>query len=287
MKKLLLTTLLSLGLFIPVNAFEVTMDYQTDTLIDQQTNVVERALLLNCSEDGRYDITIKPLEGYMVRTDGLVSIPVYNNVFINNTVEDVYMQELTESFLFQGTSFQGAAKNLTAKIKNYGMVPAGIYTLNFQIDAANLDTLETRTSTFNLQFNIPVAQSIDNRGQQAHIKLGAENAFDEVQKITNETSPMIYINSNADWELSLSTDSFVSDAGNYYVRVISASSDNIERLQERVYIMPNKEIILARGKAPTSNGYITVEYSLENKNNKIIRAGNYENKVRYILREKG
>ena len=76
-------------------------------------------------------------------------------------------------------------------------------------------------------------------------------------------------------------------AGNYYIRTVTASANVGERLQERVLLQEGKEIILAKGKAPANNEYVSVEYSVETKDGKFLPAGNYDNKVRYILREAG
>ena len=85
--------------------------------------------------------------------------------------------------------------------------------------------------------------------------------------------------------LSVNANDFGKAAGNYYIRTITASPNVQERLQERVLLQEGKEIILAKGKAPADNQYVTVEFSLEGKDGKIIKAGEYENRVRYILRE--
>ena len=96
---------------------------------------------------------------------------------------------------------------------------------------------------------------------------------------------MIYIRSNTDWILSLDTTDFGDMAGNYFVRTVSASSGVTNRLQERALITPGREIILARGKAPANNEFVSVEFSVENPDGKLIPAGNYQNRVKYILRE--
>ena len=57
------------------------------------------------------------------------------------------------------------------------------------------------------------------------------------------------------------------------------------RLEEKALITPGREIILARGKAPAVNEFVSVEFSVENSNGKIIPAGEYTNRVKYILRE--
>ena len=91
MKKTLITTLLLMTgcLCLKANAGLVVMDYQGDTVVHQ--NSIERNLLINCNDDGAYDIAIRPLEDAMTSSDGKVSIPL-ENVYINNTREDVYMR---------------------------------------------------------------------------------------------------------------------------------------------------------------------------------------------------
>mgnify|MGYP004667197853 FL=1 len=271
------------ALSLPSSASMVIIDYQGDTVVHQQT--VERNLIINSDDDAVYNIAIRPLDDALRRVDGEVAIPL-SNLYINNTREDVYLRYNEYSYIFEGLSMGGVAKNMTAKIRDFGMVPAGTYQINFEVQATDVETGEiAATSTFCLQFLIPTIQEISLHGEVPRIKIGTENAFNKTQKVVNETSPMIYINSNSNWELVLKSDNYNNSIANYYIRTIAASSKVTERLQERVLIIPEQELIIARGKAPSNNEYVTVEYSIENKNGKIIKAGQYENKIKYILRE--
>ena len=107
----------------------------------------------------------------------------------------------------------------------------------------------------------------------------------DLYRIANEISPMIYIRSNTDWILSLDVTEFDDSIGNYYVRTTSASDKVTTRLTEKALIVPDREIILARGKAPAQNEFVAVEFSIENRDGKVIPAGNYMNTIKYILRE--
>ena len=282
MKKILLTTLLMVLGCAAVQASMVIIDYQGETVVRPQS--VERNLIIN-SDGGVYNIAVRPLEDAMRSVDGNVTIPL-SNLYINNTREDVYLRYNEYSNIFDGLSMGGVAKNMTAKIRDFGMVPAGTYAINFEVQATDLETGQiAATSTFNLQFIIPSVQEISLHNEVPRIVLGAEDAFNKSKKVSNETSPMIYINSNCDWELALNADNFGDGAGDYYVRTVSASSGVNERLLERVLLTPGKEIVIAKGKAPANNEYVSVEYSLEGRDKKFIPSGNYENRVKYILRE--
>ena len=48
---------------------------------------------------------------------------------------------------------------------------------------------------------------------------------------------------------------------------------------------PDKEIVIARGKAPANNEYVAVEYSIEGKEGQVLKPGEYTNHMRYILRQ--
>ena len=280
MKKILLTTLLMVLGCAAVQASMVIIDYQGETVVRPQS--VERNLIINSDDGGVYNIAVRPLEDAMRRN---VTIPL-SNLYINNTREDVYLRYNEYSNIFDCLSMGGVAKNMTAKIRDFGMVPAGTYAINFEVQATDLETGQiAATSTFNLQFIIPPVQEISLHNEVPRIVLGAEDAFNKSKKVSNETSPMIYINSNCDWELALNADNFGDGAGDYYVRTVSASSGINERLLERVLLTPGKEIVIAKGKAPANNEYISVEYSLEGRDKKFIPSGNYENRVKYILRE--
>ena len=86
-------------------------------------------------------------------------------------------------------------------------------------------------------------------------------------------------------KLSLDTSDFGETVGNYYVRTTAGSGKVTSRLQERALIVPHREIILARGIAPAVNEHVAVEFSVENPEGKVIPAGSYVNRVKYILRE--
>ena len=283
MKKLLITALFAFCLSAPSEASCVIVDYQGDTVVRQQN--IERNLIINSDDGGVYNIAVRPLDDAVRSSDGKVSIPL-NNLYINNTREDVYLRYNEYSNIFDALTMGGVAKNMTAKIRDFGMVPAGTYSINFEVQATDVDTNQiASTTTFNLQFIVPSIQEISLHGEVPKITVGASNAFEKNKKITNETSPLVYINSNCDWELSVNADNFGERAGNYYIRTVTASANVGERLQERVLLQEGKEIILAKGKAPANNEYVSVEYSVESKDGKFIPAGNYDNKVRYILRE--
>ena len=285
MKKLLITALFAFCLSAPSEASFVIIDYQGDTVVRQQN--IERNLIINSDDGGVYNIAVRPLDDAVRSSDGKVSIPL-NNLYINNTREDVYLRYNEYSNIFDGLTMGGVAKNRTAKIRDFGMVPAGTYSINFEVQATDVDTNQiASTTTFNLQFIVPSIQEISLHGEVPKITIGASDAFNKNKKIANETSPLVYINSNCDWELSVNADSFGDRAGNYYIRTVTASANVGERLQERVLLQEGKEIILAKGKAPANNEYVSVEYSVETKDGKFIPAGNYDNKVRYILREGG
>ena len=283
MKKLLITALFAFCLSAPSEASFVIVDYQGDTVVRQQN--IERNLIINSDDGGVYNIAVRPLDDAVKSSDGKVSIPL-NNLYINNTREDVYLRYNEYSNIFDALTMGGVAKNMTAKIRDFGMVPAGTYSINFEVQATDVDTNQiASTTTFNLQFIVPSIQEISLHGEVPKITVGASNAFEKNKKITNETSPLVYINSNCDWELSVNADNFGERAGNYYIRTVTASANVGERLQERVLLQEGKEIILAKGKAPANNEYVSVEYSVETKDGKFLPAGNYDNKVRYILRE--
>lgn len=282
MKRTLLTMLILVFFCIPTSASMVIIDYQGDTSVYPQS--VERSLIVNSDDGGTYNVAIRPLEDALRSTDGKVSIPL-ENLYINNTREDVYIKYNEFSNIYDSSTMGSMPVIMTAKIRDFGVVPAGTYSINFEVQATSLETQQITSSTFNLQFVVNSSQEINLYNEVPKIVISADNAFNKTQKAINETSPMIYINSNSDWELALNADNFGDSVGNYYIRTVSASSNVGERLIERVLIQPGNEIVIAKGKAPANNEFVSVEYSLESKDGKFIPAGNYENRVKYILRE--
>lgn len=284
MKKLFVTaTIFAMLLGVRAEASMVIVDYQGDTRVRQ--NSIERNLIINSDDGGVYDIAVRPLEDALTSADGRFSIPL-DKVFINNTREDVYIRYNDYSNLFRGITMGGVPQNMTAKVRDFGMVPAGTYNLNLEVQATDVETGAIASmTTFNMQFIVPVIQEINLHGEVPKIKVGAEDAFAKNKRIVNESSPMVYINSNCDWILYANSDDMGETNANYYIRTITASDNVFERLQERVLLQPGKEIILAKGKAPANNQYISVEFSMESKDGEVFKAGNSQNRIRYILRE--
>lgn len=284
MKKFLFTSILTLMLAcVPTDAAIVLLDYFGETHVT--SNNVERTLIVT-SDDGRsYNIAMRPLEEAITNSDGSVSIPL-EYLFLNNTREDVFVKYNEYSNVIWGRTMEEIPRNITAKIKEYGIIPAGIYSINFEVQATDVETNEiVSNSSFNLQFIVPVVHELNTYSNEPQIKVSVEDAFKRNHKIANEISPMIYVRSNTDWVLTLDTTDFDTSIGNYYVRTTTASDKVTSRLQEKALIVPNREIILARGKAPAQNEFVTVEFSIEGSNGNIIPAGNYVNKVKYVLRE--
>ena len=268
---------------VPTDAAIVLLDYFGETHVT--SNNVERTLIVT-SDDGRsYNIAMRPLEEAITNSDGSVSIPL-EYLFLNNTREDVFVKYNEYSNVIWGRTMEEIPRNITAKIKEYGIIPAGIYSINFEVQATDVETNEiVSNSSFNLQFIVPVVHELNTYSNEPQIKVSVEDAFKRNHKIANEISPMVYVRSNTDWVLTLDTTDFDTSIGNYYVRTTTASDKVTSRLQEKALIVPNREIILARGKAPAQNEFVTVEFSIEGSNGNIIPAGNYVNKVKYVLRE--
>ena len=284
MKKLLFTTFISVALScVRADASMVMLDYFGETHVT--SNNIERTLVVNSDDGVAYNIAIRPLEEAVTNFDGSVSIPL-EYLFINNTREDVYFKYNEYSNIFSNTTMDGIPRNMTAKIKNYGIVPAGTYTIMLEVQATDQATGElASTSSFNLQFVVPVVHELNTYSEASKIKIDAATAFDRTKRAVNEVSPVIYIRSNTDWVLSLDTTGFDNSVGNYYVRATAGSGMVTSMLQERALIVPDREIILARGKAPAVNEHVAIEFSVENPDGKIIPAGFYTNKIKYILRE--
>ena len=284
MKKLLLTTIIVFAsLCVPVDATMVMLDYFGETHVT--SNNIERTLIVSSDDGKSYNIAMRPLEEAVTSSDGVTSIPL-EYLFINNTREDVYLKYNEYSNVIWGATTEEIPRNMTAKIKEYGIVPAGVYSITFEVQATDVETQEiVSTSSFNLQFIVPEIHELNTYSNEPQIVVSAEDAFKKDYKIANEVSPMIYVRSNTDWVLTLDTTDFDVSIGNYYVRTTSASSKVTSRLQERALIIPNREIILARGKAPAQNEFVAVEFSVESADGKIIPSGTYTNRIKYILRE--
>lgn len=284
MKKLLLTTIIAFTLAcVPADSAMVLLDYIGETLVT--TNNIERTLIVN-SDDGRaYNIAIRPLEESIKNVDGSYTIPL-EYFFINNTKEDVYLKYNEYSNIFFDTVMDGVPRNITAKIKNCGVVPSGTYSLLLEVQATDVETGEIASmSSFNLQFVVPILHELNLYSEDTKITISSTNAFKPSHKTTSDNTPMIYIRSNTDWILSMDTTEFGETIGNYYIRTTAASSKVTSRLQEKALIIPNREIILARGKAPADNEFVAIELSVENPANGAFKAGEYVNRIRYILRE--
>ena len=266
-----------------VNASMVMLDYFGETHVT--SNNIERTLIVNSDDGKSYNIAMRPLDEAVISSDGKTIIPL-EHLFLNNNREDVYLKYNEYSNVIWGSTMEDIPRSMTAKIKEYGIIPAGVYSINFEVQATDVETQEiVSTSSFNLQFIVPVMHELNFYSNEPQIKISTENAFSRNLRIANEMSPILYVRSNTDWVLTLDTSEFDNSVGNYYVKTVSASEKVTSRLEEHALIIPNREIILARGKAPAQNEFVSVEFSIENADGKIIPAGNYTNKIKYVLRE--
>ena len=285
MKKLLaIAMILGIGLFTQTaDASMIILDYQGDTITT--SNNIERTLLINSDDGGSYYIAVKPLEEYVSNSDGSIQIPL-QYFYINNNKQDIYFRYNEYSNVFYDMTMGGVPRSMTAKIKGYGIVPAGVYSINVEVQATDIETRQVvSTTVFNLQFNILPYQELNLYSEEPQITVGAKDVFNPNAKVPTESATMVYINSNTDWILSIDPKDFGEMAGNYYVRTVAGTSRVTNRLQERALITPGREIILARGKAPAVNEHVSVEFSVEGKDGKVLPAGNYVNTIKYILRE--
>ena len=281
-KKFLLTLLTFVNCICIANAM-IVVDYMGPTA--SYPMGVERNLIINSDDGGEYDIALRPLEDSLVRNDGNVRIPL-EYLYFNNTHEDIFMRYNEFSNVFKRVTLGGIPQSMIAKVRGYGMVPAGVYNLNFEVQAVDSDTQIVKYSAnFNLQFIVPIEQKIGFQAQRPLINVGLHDAFAANKKITSENNPQVFVNSNTDWVLLIRNDNTDEQPGNYYVRTVGASQNVRERLQERVRLDEGKEIIIAKGKAPANNEYVSVEYSVEGRDGQILKPGEYNNRMRYILRE--
>ena len=285
MKKLLLTTIIAFAFScVSASAAMVMLDYIGETHVT--SNNIERTLIATSDDGKAYNIAIRPLDEAITNSDGTVSIPL-EYLFINNTKEDVYLKYNEYSNIFWDTTLDVAPRNMTAKIKDYGVVPAGVYSITLEVQAIDIETQDVATtSSFSLQFIVPTFHELNTYSAAPEIKVSAKDAFTKNVKIKNEVSPMIYIRSNTDWVLSVDTTDFAEAEGKFYIKTESASGKVTSRLLERALITPDTpEIIIARGIAPAENEFVSVEFSMENPDGGYIPAGDYNYKVKYILRE--
>ena len=127
----------------------------------------------------------------------------------------MYLKYNEYSNIFYETSMDGVPRNMTAKIKDYGVVPAGTYSLLLEVQAIDIETGEiASTTSFNLQFIVPILHELNLYSEDIKITVGTSEAFKSSHKTTSDKNPMIYIRSNTDWILSLDTTEFGDTVGN-------------------------------------------------------------------------
>ena len=139
MKKAVITTLILLlgSICFRADAGLVIVDYQGDTVV--QSYGIERNLVVNSNDNGIYNVAVRPLDDALTSSDGKVRIPL-EYVYLNNNREDVFMRYNEFSTVFKNIEMNGIPKNMIARVRGYGMVPAGVYSLNFEIQAVDSET---------------------------------------------------------------------------------------------------------------------------------------------------
>lgn len=286
MKKAFLTTFIATLLSCAsVNAAMISVDYFSDSTLVTSNNV-ERVLLVRSDDGENYDISIRPLEDGITGSDGVTVIPL-EYLFFNNTKEDVYVRYNEYSHVFYGTDMSEIPRNIVAKIKDFGVVPAGTYTIMLEIQAKNVNSdTPIATTSFALQFVVNAFHEVTTFGESPKLTISATDAFAKNRKIKNEIAPAVHITSNTDWVLSLDPKNFPETAEKWYVKTTSGTSKVNSRLQEYALIIPGgSEIILARGTFPANNESITMEFAVENPEDGVVKEGDYSRIIKYILRE--
>ena len=288
MKKTIITLLILFStLFcLKANAVSIVVDnslYNTTV----QANGVSRAFIMRIDEGGQYDVVFKPLSDELTGSNG-VNIPI-SYMYINNNSEDLYMRYQEETFLYRNQSFiDNDTKVLTAKILNYGMVPAGNYSISMQFTVYEANTeIQVATGVYEMMFIVPVTQTITFGAGQPTINVINENAFRTSGKVSTTTTPLITIHSNCDWELLADGTEMGDTVGNYYIKVSGASSGVLEKLVSDTKLNDVSSIVIARGRGPANGETLTMKYSVESKDGKFLKAGQYNNAIKYTLREYG
>ena len=183
MKKVLLTTLIATLLSCAsVNAAIISIDYFSDSTLVTSNNV-ERTLIVRSDDGESYDIAIRPLDDGVYGSDGVTVIPL-ENLFFNNTKEDVYVRYNEYSNIFHGSEMSEVPRNIVAKIKDYGVVPAGIYTVTLEVQAKPIDSDDIiATTSFALQFVVNDFHEVSTYGEAPKLTISASDAFVKNKKI--------------------------------------------------------------------------------------------------------
>ena len=158
MKKVLLTSLIALMLSCAqAFAADMAVQYLTETLTNG--NTISRNFTMRSSDGANYRIEMTPLDEAITSSDGTTTIPITNeNFYVHNTREDVFFTFNEASLVTDGVDLDSESLSLMAVIKDYGIVPAGTYTLRMAIHATNLESNETIDTSFNFEFIIPVGK---------------------------------------------------------------------------------------------------------------------------------
>lgn len=281
MKKLLLLFFI---LFIfPCAKAEVAFDC-IGNVIYSDTGV-EQQLLVKSNGNNNYDIAIRPLDDFLTDSEGKHKIPL-DSIFINNGTEDIFLKYNSLSYLYTALK-GGKSRVLTAKIRDFGIVPKGNYNLNLEILQLNSDTQNTiHSSSFILQFIVPSYQKLSFYERNPQIKVGIDNALQKNKQFNSEKYQQVYITSNSDWVLSVKTgDLLINNDSNYFIRATGASNNVKDYIKERYRLEPNREIIIAKGNANSHNEYVSIEYSVENSDNHFLKPGEYVDNIKFVLRE--
>ena len=155
-----------------VNASMVMLDYFGETHVT--SNNIERTLIVNSDDGKSYNIAMRPLDEAVISSDGKTIIPL-EHLFLNNNREDVYLKYNEYSNVIWGSTMEDIPRSMTAKIKEYGIIPAGVYSINFEVQATDVETQEiVSTSSFNLQFIGPVMHELNFYSNEPQIKISTE-----------------------------------------------------------------------------------------------------------------
>ena len=237
-------------------------------------------------------LTVTALDAYVTNTSmPSVQIPV-SGVYLNNGTTSYQLVYNTAVTLINGlvlslTTFQ---QPYAANIPNAGNLPPGTYVVNLRFRLTQLLILNN-TVDFQLQFTIPVNQTVSTTTNPVNIIFTTADVFNPSASVVNAVTPRVNLFSNTSWTAILDTTGIGTLKGNYYYQIINTTSGVNPVTTAKIQIQPNMQYTLATGAATvtqpvggvSTNQYMDIQYSCQNASGQFMPEGSFTNYVKYII----
>ncbi len=237
-----------------------------------------------------YDLKITNQDQHISNeTDSSIVYPANSLYFRFNSIERMLPYNVEQVVGQEGSQCIADKKiyPLTFYIKkvnaNSPDIASGIYLLNIR----GSDAGKGLTQHLTVEFDVPVVKNIAINQSNTTIQLDESEVFTANTIVTNNSNTTINITANSFWRLYVDTPEIDISGGEYYLKVLSKSNNEIATIADDLPLMSNTSYEIASksvfNASQTAPDNITIQYYLKTPSDKYPKAQNMDMSIQYRL----